>query len=299
MDLVRRLLKLIATFVATVSPLWVGVVMALGGGAGFFGMVTYNQASSFCMKCHEPQGVFTSFDAEHTSHKPYKESGEACLTCHTDKNFYNIAGNWAASLPEKLVRSTNAEAAKLPELDPGYTDQQCLACHFDVLKLRDAEKLELPEKVAAIGLRFSHQRHFWVKSFPEDAEARLGELTEAQADGEENDEAKSERELLLKAKLGWCGQCHDRRQGGEVERSINYFAFNPMRCTGCHTDAVRGRHPGTVHLALPSEETCRRCHTGTFHGRFTIFRAECEGADKRDCSQCHPDYRENAANAAY
>jgi hypothetical protein len=301
MKLLNRLLKLGATVLETAPVLWVAVGFAIAGVAGFLGMVEFNQTSSFCMECHEPQGIFVSFDVEHLSHTPYKQDREACLTCHTDKDFFKVAEAWAATLPEKFEQATNARAAELPELDPGYTDAQCLGCHYDVLKLEEAEPLELSEKVAEIGLRFSHRRHFWMKDFPPEAAERLVELQEAAAANPSPtnfaDAKKQADEIafLQRAKLGYCGQCHDRERAGEVDRAINYFAFNPMRCTGCHTDAVRGRHPGTIHLALPNEETCRRCHTGSFHGRFAMFRAQCDGADKSNCSKCHPGFRPPAA----
>lgn len=307
MELLRRLMKIAETILVHAPPLWVALGLAVGGGLGFVGMIAYNQSSGFCMKCHDARGVYLSYDPKHVSHKPVETDGASCLTCHTDKDIYVVAERFVGSLGARLTHATNAEVAQLPELDPGYDDAQCLTCHFDVLKLNDAEKLELPDKVAAIGLRFSHQRHYWVKDFPDEAAARLAELAsstepkELDADARRAWEAaKQENEFLLRARLGRCAQCHDREapEGG-LDRAINYFALNPMRCTGCHTDAVRGTHPGTIHLALPSEETCRRCHSGTFHGRFTVFRAECEGTDRRSCTKCHPDYQPEGNDAAW
>lgn len=292
-DRLAQLIKLIETFLVKAPPLWVGVGLIVAGIIGFEGMVTYNQASMFCMKCHEPDGIYRSFEEDHVSHVPYKRDDVHCLACHTDKDFYVFASNLVDHAQDGFAKMTSAELTHLPAQDPGYTDTDCLTCHYDVLKLDEAEKLELPERVAQIGLRFSHKRHFWVKDYPAEAAERLGKLSAASVLSEQE---KQELEFLLRARLGRCSQCHNRLQpleGGEqeIDRTINYFSINPMRCIGCHTDAVRGVHPGTVHLNLPSEETCRRCHTGTFHGRFTIFRAECEGRDQRDCQRCHPGWQ--------
>jgi hypothetical protein len=295
---VRRLVDWIASFLATAPPLWVGVALLLAGLVGMVGMITYNQSTLFCMKCHEPNGIFVSFDSNHVSHTPYKKDDQHCLACHTDKDFYVIANNWLREVRSDVGYVTNAEAARLPNPEPGYSDADCLKCHYDVLKLDESVKLELPAKLAPIGLRFSHRRHLWVKDFPAEAQKRLGEL---RRQSEWTKEQKDELDFLFRAQLGWCGQCHDRLQpaaGGDlaVDRTVNYFTLNPMACVGCHLDARRERHPGTIHLALPSEETCRRCHTGTFHGRFTTFRAECEGADQRDCQRCHPQWRPEEAD---
>lgn len=300
MNLARRLVFWCEHFLVTAPPVYVGLGMMVAGIMGFVGMVTYNQSSFFCMKCHAPTGVFVSFDEESASHTPYKKDKTSCLTCHTDKDFYQVAANWTRQSLTEFDDRTSAETTRLPNPDPGYTDADCLACHFDVLKRDEIDPLKLAEKVAPLGLRFSHRNHFWLKDNPGPARERLAAL---RAIAEATDEERTERDLLFKAQLGWCGQCHDREQspaGGEarIDRDINYFSTNPMRCGGCHPDATRGRHPGTIHLALPREEQCRRCHSGTFHGRFTVFRAECAGEDKRDCRRCHPRWRPEAAEEA-
>jgi len=292
-SLLMQIVGWIETFLIKAPPLWVGLGLIVLGVAGFEGMVTYNQSNAFCFKCHERDGLFRSIDMESTAHTPLKQENRHCLNCHTDKDFYTYAVDLARAASDGLGQATNDDVAQLPPPDPGYDDADCLKCHHDVLKIEKADVLDLPPLPALIGLHFSHRMHFWVKDFPAEAATRLMELTmrtglsKAEID---------ERDLLLRAQLGRCGQCHDRRQmqaDGEeaLDRSINYFSHNPMRCTGCHLDATRDNHPGTVRLALPREETCRRCHTGTFHGRYTVFRAECAGTDTRDCRRCHPQWR--------
>ena len=292
-SLPARIVGWIEAFLIKAPPLWVGLGMIVLGVAGFEGMVTYNQSNAFCFKCHEQEGLFRSIDLESTAHTPVKKENQHCLTCHTDKDFYTYAVDLARSASKGLVVATNDEIAHLPPQDPGYDDADCLKCHYDVLKIEKADALDLPPELAQIGLNFSHRNHFRVKDFPAEAATRLMELN--MRTGLSKVEI-DERDLLLRAQLGRGGQCHDREQiqtdgEGAPDRSINYFSLNPMRCTGCHLDAARDNHPGTVRLELPREETCRRCHTGTFHGRYTIFRAECAGTDTRDCRRCHPLWR--------
>ena len=290
MKAAARLVKAIETFLAKASPLSVGLAMVAAGVLGMWSMIAYNQTSAFCLKCHVPNGIFISFSEDSGPHTPYKRQNVRCLTCHTDKDFYVIAANWARRAGADFVHDTNAEAARLPDADPGYRDADCLKCHYDVIRLDESAKLQLPPKVAEIGLRFSHRRHFWLKDFPSEAKARLADLRRAP---EPTEEQKAELEFLYKTQLGWCGQCHDRRQRGadgreQADRTVNYFSLNPMACTGCHRDAGRAGHPGERRLAIPGELTCRRCHSGTFHGRFTTFRAECKSENTADCKRCHP-----------
>jgi hypothetical protein len=290
MNLAARMVQAIASFLEKASPRLVALALAVAGVAGMWSMIAYNQTSSFCLKCHAPNGIFISFAEDSGPHTPYKKDRERCLTCHTDKDFYVVAGNWLRRAGGEFVHATNAEAARLPAADPGYRDEDCLQCHYDALKQDETAKLQLSPKVAEIGLRFSLRRHVWVKEFPAEAQARLAVLRATPAP---TDEEQKELDFLRRAQYGWCGQCHDRTPPAadgrpQVDRTINYYSINPMSCTGCHPDAQRGQHPGERRLAVPSELTCRRCHTGTFHGRFATFRAECKAADKTDCRRCHP-----------
>ncbi len=299
-NLAAKTIKLIETILVKAPPLWVGLGIMILGVLGFVGMVTYNKSNLFCMMGHEPNGVFVSFDENHDSHVPYKKNGRRCLTCHTDKDFYTFAGQVAQAARRSFREVTSDQTTQLPAFGTGYTDAQCLACHHDVLKLDKADRLRLPPRAAEIGLVFSHRRHFWMRDYPAEAAARLAELEKK---SRPNDGEKKEIEFLQRARMGRCAQCHDRQQPDSegrlaVDRNINYFSINPMRCESCHLDATPTRHPGTVLLSMPSEETCRRCHTGSFHGRFAIFRAQCDGADKRDCTRCHPDYRPPSGDAA-
>lgn len=299
--LVVRLLKFVEFLLVKTPPLWAGMAIIFGGALGFAAMVATNQRAAFCMKCHATDGIFISFDEKSKEHKPYKEQRLGCVKCHTDKDFYQVTTRTFARVSAQVLRDTNEEVSRLPAAKAGYTDIDCLTCHQGILEVKDGVALELPAKTAAIGLRFSHEQHYWLASFPDEAKDRLRERRAATTLSKE--EAEELAFLTDKVELGWCGQCHDRVQatsaGGEqLNRTINYFSDNPMQCTGCHTDAVRATHPGTIHLALPTEETCRRCHTGTFHGRFTTFRAECEGKDQQHCVKCHPLWRPAATAAA-
>lgn len=299
LSLAAKAIKLIETFLVQASPLWVGLGVIVLGILGFEGMVTYNQTTLFCMKCHEARGIYVSFDPDDESHVPYKRDQARCLKCHTDKDFYTFAGKLFGAAQDVFAAATSEEPAQLPPFGAGYADDQCIACHYNVLNQDKGEKLELPPRLAAVGLTFSHRRHFWLRDYPPEAAARLAALKKKTI---LNEDEKKEWEFLQRAQLGRCGQCHDREQTAAngraaVNRNINFFSINPMRCESCHLDATPDRHPGTIHLALPREETCRRCHTGSFHGRFAVFRAQCDSPDKRDCTRCHPDYRPNPDEA--
>jgi len=298
---VVRLLKFVEFLLVKTPPLWAGLAIIFSGALGFAAMVATNQRAGFCLKCHEANGIFISFDEKSKEHKPYREQRLGCVQCHTDKDFYRITARTFARVGRQVLRDTNEDVSRLPAAKSGYVDADCLTCHQGILEVKDGVALELPPKLADIGLRFSHERHYWLASFPAAAKDRLRERRAATS--LTKDEAEELAFLSDKVELGWCGQCHDRRPPigtGErqLDRTINYFSENPMQCTGCHTDAARAAHPGTIHLALPSEETCRRCHTGTFHGRFTTFRAECAGKDREHCIKCHPQWRPDEAAAA-
>ena len=96
-----------------------------------------------------------------------------------------------------------------------------------------------------------------------------------------------------KIKLGNCGQCHLREkidQAGNkfVDKTVNFSARNPITCAGCHENVTPVNHPGKP-LPMPTEEVCQRCHHGKIHGKFVIFRAECEDfSNTENCVKCHP-----------
>jgi len=108
---------------------------------------------------------------------------------------------------------------------------------------------------------------------------------------------KQELALLEKIKLGNCGQCHLQEKNDEsgnriVDKTVNFSARDPIACAGCHENVTPVNHPGKP-LPMPSEEVCQKCHHGKIHGKFLIFKAECEDTtDTKNCIKCHPYYKE-------
>ena len=82
----------------------------------------------------------------------------------------------------------------------------------------------------------------------------------------------------------------DRDDNEFVDKQVNFFARNPITCAGCHEDVDPITHPGKP-LKTPSEEICQKCHHGQIHGKFLIFKAECEDrSNDENCVKCHPYY---------
>ncbi len=76
-----------------------------------------------------------------------------------------------------------------------------------------------------------------------------------------------------------------------IDKKVNYIARNPISCTGCHEEAYTSTHPGKP-LKIPTVEVCQKCHHGKIHGKFLIFKADCdEKKEKEHCIKCHPYYK--------
>ena len=128
-------------------------------------------------------------------------------------------------------------------------------------------------------------------------QAQLQQLTEKK---ELSLEEKKEFDLLEKIKTGNCGQCHlmkkKEREGTIIDKTVNFAARNPIACAGCHEDVYPISHPGEP-LSMPTEETCRKCHHGIIHGKFLIFKANCEYLNNTEnCVKCHPKINQSDIN---
>jgi hypothetical protein len=148
------------------------------------------------------------------------------------------------------------------------------------------------EKLAEIGLKLNKRLHYRFEKFHEADEELYQEL---QAQNPLLPKEKEELDLIEKIKLGNCGQCHLREkvdQTGKtvMDKTVNFSARNPITCAGCHENVTPVNHPGKP-LPFPTEEVCQKCHHGKIHGKFLIFRAECEDlSDQSNCEKCHPYY---------
>lgn len=276
-------------------------LMALGllllGILGMVGMIQYNQTSDFCRKCHVNRGPFKNIDLESVAHQPFVKGEKSCLDCHSDKDFHAFAKESLIAGVGFFGRMTNNEPYEsFKQLD--IPDDQCLGCHNNILEQREAERIELSSGLAKIGLVFDHRKHFDLKEFKYKQQILYEQLKQKQ---ELTPEQKEELIFLEKVRLGNCGQCHEKNQlvdpkqdKRKADRKIHFYATNPLRCSGCHVDAVTAVHPGqplVPSLQMPDEEICRRCHNGRLHGRLVTFPAQCEaryGIATRYCEKCHP-----------
>lgn len=296
--MILRLIKWAHDLIAKANvPLTALALMGIGLVA-FEGMVYYNQRSDFCLSCHVNRGPYKNIDLKSVAHEPYVQGESGCLDCHSDKDFHAFALQTAKNAGKFLTRFTNDYQYASFEVDD-VPDADCLGCHNKALDEKDAAKIDLSPGLAKIGLRFDHQYHFEMKEFTPQLQNRLGVLL---GQNDLSEQEMVERDRLEKIRLGNCAQCHQRDKiedalTGErkTDRQINFYARNPIMCSGCHVDAVTSVHPGpplAPPLALPDEMSCRRCHNGRLHGRIVTFPAMCDStqAPFTDyCNKCHPD----------
>jgi len=275
----EKLLQLIAS-----RPWLIAVVVLLAGAAAFTGIIKVNQTNSLCMTCHKTRGPFVSVDLNAAYHNPYKNHSESCIQCHDDKSLYVIMGRKIIKTYLGFEQVTTLK--EVPSPASNFQDHECLVCHQNILNMRDSNRVDLPPRLAAIGLRFDHERHFAIKEYNTSIAKRLAGLESSSV---LNEDLKRELDFLRKIRLSNCAQCHERfpRNSASADKNINFFSSNPMNCAGCH-DAASG-HPGR-NLETPTEQTCRRCHLGRWHGRMFIFEANCAGPDTKYCTKCHPDW---------
>jgi hypothetical protein len=112
-----------------------------------------------------------------------------------------------------------------------------------------------------------------------------------------------------------CAKCHERyKEKDTADRSVNYAEVNHLSCDSCHSFASHAYRAGTLFplapkdyeeardkawqtlatnprwmVAIPSEQTCRRCHDGKIHYKTKVFLSDCrQGDNYENCVKCHP-----------
>jgi len=275
----------------------IGAVVS--GISGFTGMIVYNESTSFCLKCHYKKGQFVAIDMNTPAHKNIGKGAPGCMSCHPDKAVekWALRGVTKAKILSQRVANLRFTEATTPR--QFYTSEECLKCHPGRLDVVDREPYLLDsEKLREIGLRFNKRLHYRFEKFHVEDQKLYQELKSKQALSKDEQE---ELNLLEKIKLGNCGQCHLREKydaaGNKiVDKTVNFKARNPITCEGCHENVTPLNHPGQP-LAMPSEESCQKCHHGKIHGKFVIFRAECEDlTHTENCIKCHPNYEASKKN---
>ncbi len=275
------------------------IVIALIGAPilgilGFTGMVVYNQSPSFCLKCHYVKGTYFAIDMRIPPHQNIGKGGPGCMVCHPDK----AVERWALRGLKKAnilsQRVANLRFTEPPQPKSEYTTEECLNCHPDRLDVMEREPYLLAsDKLREIGLKLNKRLHYRFETLHIEDQKLYQEL---KSENILSKDEEQEIELLEKIKLGNCGQCHLRvktEPDGKtvVDKQVNFVARNPITCAGCHEDVKPLTHPGKP-LSFPSKEICQKCHHGQIHGKFLIFKADCEDTlDTENCNKCHPYYK--------
>jgi hypothetical protein len=259
---------------------------------GFVGMIAYNQIPTTCLTCHYVKGQYVAIDRMTEPHKNIGKSGApGCMECHPDKAVEHWVMRGVSQAKILSQRYANLKFTEPTDPKDSYTSDQCLKCHPDRLDIMErAPYLLASEKLAEIGLMLNKRLHYRYEMVrPE--EQQLYQTLQEQSSL--TDEEQQQLELIEKIKLGNCGQCHLREKvdsaGNKiVDKSVNFSARNPITCAGCHENVTPLNHPGKP-LPMPTEEVCQKCHHGKIHGKFVIFKAECEDlSDQTNCVKCHP-----------
>jgi hypothetical protein len=266
------------------------------GILGFTGMVVYNQSTSFCLKCHYVKGNYFAIDLRLASHQGIGKGGPGCLKCHPDKAVETLFMRGMKNTKKFSQRAANLQLKEIVNPKDTYKTDECLECHPGRLDVMERGPYTLPdEKLRELGLMLNKRLHYRFESFSQQDQQLYEELSNK---GSLAETESNELALLQKIRLGNCGQCHIQKkfEAGEksVDKQVNFIARNPITCAGCHEQATTLTHPGRP-MAFPSKEVCQKCHHGKIHGKFSIFKADCdEQKDTEHCVKCHPYYKEDA-----
>ncbi|MBN2010252.1 hypothetical protein JW960_12980 [candidate division KSB1 bacterium] len=274
----RRYILLIVTIVS------LGAIVFLGG------LITYNQSRHFCYGCHIYQGQYRYINKDRPVHKDIDKHIFGCITCHKDKAVQHIYKKNIEKLTQEAQLAGNLRFTAVENPRDTYTTEECLSCHPDRLDVDERSPYLLSSHgLQKLGLRFDKRLHHEFERFDDSEKAQLDTLS---AKTTLTDAEQKQLQELKKIRDGNCAQCHMRKKqiGDEVhvDKQVNFVARNPISCSGCHEDASTATHPGQP-LKPPTRQTCRKCHHGKIHGRFAIFKADCdEQKDTKDCVKCHP-----------
>ena len=257
-----------------------GVVAVLAGTAEL------SLRSATCMVCHRQEASFSRWMAERlvAEKKGFSHELIACADCH-------ISGSPEGTVMSKLRGLLHVVTYFVPQLDPrrgevsGLFDrtrvptENCQYCHLAAQVRKAVYLKDLPEGLKEIGLVMDHRKH-------------------------------------VLAREDTCAKCHEqyKNEASRADKGVNYSEVNHMACDSCHTRASHAYRSGRLlpmtraqysnargeawdrlstnprwMVAMPSEQTCRRCHNGNIHYKTKIFLADCrEGKNREDCLKCHP-----------
>jgi hypothetical protein len=257
-----------------------GVVVVFAGAAEI------SLRSATCMACHRQEASFSRWMAGRlvAEKKGFSHELIACADCH-------ISGSPEGTVMSRLRGLLHAVTYIVPQLDPrrgevsGIFDrtrvptENCQYCHLAAQFRKAVYLKDLPEGLKEIGLLMDHRKH-------------------------------------VLAREDTCAKCHEqyKNEAAAADKGVNYAEVNHMSCDSCHTRSSHAYRSGRLlplteaeyakareeawdrlstnprwMVAMPSEQTCKRCHNGKIHYKTRIFPADCrEGKNLEECLKCHP-----------
>lgn len=244
----------------------------------------YSVRSQSCELCHHKEAGYASWLITEKAKEGFSHDQIACADCHLEgasqglssakiKGAAHVIGNIIPFIDPREPRMVNPVVEGIPS-------KNCIYCHVSFDKIDEMNEDDLPENLKEIGLAMGHKKHY---------ETALNE----------------------------CAVCHERfkSKDGELveDKGVNYREYSHMTCDSCHKYVAHAykkfenllsniTYDEAVQNAwadlnknrrwkvdIPSEESCRRCHSGKFHFQKRIFLADRIKDDNyKNCLKCHP-----------
>lgn len=264
-------------FLIPVTGVVIVVLVALLG-------TNYSIRSQSCEFCHQKEAKYTKWLIGEKAKEGFSHDQIACADCHFE-------GASQGTLSAKIKSAAHSVNSLIPFIDPReprmvnpivekIPSKNCIYCHVSFDKIDEMNKDDLPLNLKEIGLAMGHKKHY-------------------------------------QTALNECATCHERfkLKDGElvVDKGVNYKEYSHMTCDSCHKYVAHtykkfenlssnitydeGMKKAWAELNknrrwkvdIPSEESCRRCHSGKFHFQKSIFLANKVKDDNyENCLKCHP-----------
>lgn len=272
---------------------WIYTAFALAILALVAGAADVSTRTSTCMSCHPKQAAFAHWMSDKlvAEKKGFSHELISCAACHMD-------GAAQGTVMSRFRGLLHAITYVVPTIDPReplvtriyktthISSENCKYCHQAAIVRKTVWKKDLPGgDLKVIGLAMDHRKH-------------------------------------LVTSEDTCARCHERYANepkGKANKEVNYAEVNHLSCDACHTAASHAYQTGRIlpipdsnlkkawettwdklsknprwMIALPTEETCRRCHNGKIHFKTRIFLADCSnGKNYDECVKCHPTMTRN------
>lgn len=242
--------------------------------------------SATCIACHTREADFAEWmkNRLRAEKKGFSHELIACADCHME-------GGAAGTMMSKLRGLLHAVTYVVPQIDPRrplvsdlftrtrIPSQKCQYCHLGAIQRKAVYLKDLPPELQKIGLVMDHRKH-------------------------------------VLSRDDTCARCHERYKdpAGPADRGVTYTEVNHLSCDSCHTMASHAYRSGQLRpmsekdyvmakdeawnrlstnprwmIAIPTEQSCRRCHNGKIHYKTPIFLADCNAdTNYENCLKCHP-----------